>query len=98
MTKCFLVNFFLQIFPEVEMASFDCVYISTHGPVTLVSILYLASHRVFDIEISLAKPSLPEFKPFLVLLADCWVDSLIHSVYFNNTPFLIIASAQRPTA
>jgi hypothetical protein len=74
MTKCFRVNFFfLQILPEVEMASFDCVYISTHSPMMHVNTLFLASHTVFDIEISLAKSSIPELKPFLVLLADCWL-------------------------
>lgn len=70
MAKCFLANFFLQILPEVKMASFDYVYISTHSPMTHVNALFLASHSVFDIEISLAKSSLPELKPFLVLLAD----------------------------
>lgn len=94
MTKCFLVNFFLQILPEVEMASFACVYNATPGPVTCLSILYLA-HAVFDIEIPLAKSSLLQLKPSLVLLAGCWVESPVCPVCFNSTPLLILVSTQR---
>lgn len=86
--------FFLQILPEVEMASFACVYISTPGPVTRLSILYLASHAVFDIEISLAKSFLLQLKPSLVLLAGCWVESPVCPVCFNSTPLLILISTQ----
>lgn len=96
MTKCFLVNFFfLQILPEVEMASFACVYNSTPGPVMRLSILYLASHAVFDIEISLAKSSLLQLKPSLIFLAGCWVESPVCPVCFNSTPLLILVSTQR---